>query len=327
MMTTGGSRYRPPYAGAVTGFRRALRATEHDPRVVAGRSTAGVEGRSHPSRRPFVPAARRLFHQNGTVADPGEGLDRDGLIRTGVGIDRIPERYRPVLDATVDVVRASAPAASVYAYGSVATGAARSPGSDVDVLTIGLDDVAAAGIAAQLSAQFGGLCRAVEIAAASGSDLVGESDEAYGFRVFLHHYCVHLAGADFDAATTGFPGDRRAARGLNGDIGGHHARWRRADSSTDTAELGRRIARKTLLAVAGLVSIHDATWTTDRQRAARRWSDVHPSLRTGLGELLAWADGSATASSRTVEQSIDGTVATIVDQFATAIGLWDTSST
>lgn len=84
---------------------------------------------------------------------------------------------------------------------------------------------------------------------------------------------------------------------------------------------GRRIARKTLHAVAGLVSVHDAIWTTDRERAARRWSDVHPTLRAGLEELLAWIAGEA-AGRQDVDRSLDGVVASIVEQFAADIGLW-----
>lgn len=258
------------------------------------------------------------------MADPGEGLNPDGTIRSSASIDTIPDRFRPVLDAAGKAIRVSAPSASIYAYGSVTTGEATSPGSDVDILTIGLDGVSAAQISAQLSAQFRDLCRAVEIAAASPSDLAGDSDEAYGFRIFLHHYCVHLSGADLDTATMGFQGDRRAARGFNGDIGDHHARWRHRDGSTDPAEFGRRIARKTLLAVAGLASVHDATWTTDRRRAARRWSELHPSLRYELDELLAWADGTVYAHSVAVDRSINGIIAKIVDQFASDIGLWIT---
>lgn len=51
-----------------------------------------------------------------------------------------------------------------------------------------------------------------------------------------------------------------------------------------TDQLGVRIARKTLLAVAGLVSIHDRTWTTGRSRAVQRWSELKPDLAVQLGQ-------------------------------------------
>ncbi|MCM0638919.1 hypothetical protein [Cellulomonas wangsupingiae] len=49
-----------------------------------------------------------------------------------------------------------------------------------------------------------------------------------------------------------------------------------------------RVARKTLLAVAGLVSVHDHTWTTDRSRAVRRWCEIEPALDTdGVAAAVA----------------------------------------
>ena len=53
--------------------------------------------------------------------------------------------------------------------------------------------------------------------------------------------------------------------------------------------LGVRVARKTLLAVAGLVSVHDRTWTTGRARAVQRWSELEPDLATHLSRLHSWA--------------------------------------
>jgi hypothetical protein len=260
------------------------------------------------------------------MGDPSEGLDRDGLIRTSASIDNIVEQFRPILDATVSAIRAETNSASVYLYGSVVTGQAVSPSSDVDVLTIGLDSRVATQISTSQSIRFRDLCRGVEIAAASPSDLVGDSDETYGNRVFLHHYCVHLSGTDLDTATTGFPGDRRAARGFNGDIDQHLVRWCDALQTMNPGELGRRIARKTLLAVAGLVSVHDRTWTTDRERATRRWSAIHPPLCDGLDELLAWANGHS-ADRQGIDRSLDEVVAPIVEQFTADVGLWTTTST
>lgn len=258
------------------------------------------------------------------MRDPLEGLTAAGLIRTGADRARIPQRFLTLLDVAVDRIRATAPEATVYLYGSVATGTARPPESDVDLLTIGLYADIAAAIGRELSIEFTDVCRGVDIAAGTPEDFHGDSDEAYGGRVFLHHYCVHLAGSDLDRATAGFPGDRRAARGFNGDIAVHAARWRRDLGGSDTTVLARRVARKTLLSVAGLVSIHDATWTTDREHAARRWQQIHPELAHGLDELVAWSSPPATADPARVAARLDTTVDQIVHQFAHDIGLWST---
>ena len=257
-----------------------------------------------------------------TVADPGEGVAADGTIRTGAGRSQVPSAFEPVLaDATA---LAGERGASLYVYGSVANGTARAGSSDVDLLSLGLHDAAAAG--RLLSARYASLCRGVEIAAAEAADLAGDSDAAYGFRVFLRHYCVHLTGPDPSAGLPAFPADTRAARGFNGDIARHCRRWRQElGSGTVPADLlGVRAARKTLLAVAGLVSVRDRTWTTDRAHAARRWGEIEPGLAAPLRMLLSWATAERRPAHEEVPSALagDGVVATVAERFADLIGLW-----
>jgi uncharacterized protein len=149
---------------------------------------------------------------------------------------------------------------------------------------------------------------------------------AYGFRVFLRHYCVHLAGPDPSTALPAFPADARAARGFNGDLGRHLRRWRQslASGTVDADLLGIRVARKTLLAVAGLVSVHDHTWTTDRARPAQRWSDLEPDLAPQLGRLHSWAKAEQQPRRGEVARALadDGIVCTIAERFGRLIGLW-----
>ena len=262
----------------------------------------------------------------GRVHDPLEGLAPDGTIRTGADRDRIPAAFAPIVRAAVARVHRDHPDASVYLYGSVATGMATTPDSDVDLLTIGIGAADAAQLATELSDEVGDRTRGVEVGPAMSTDLRRADDEGYGFRVFLHHYCVLLAGPDLDEATEGFPGDRRAARGFNGDIAQHAARWRGQLPTTDPAELGRRIARKMLLAVAGLVSVRDGTWTTDRVRAARRWREFHPELAAEVDELAEWSSGVAVADRDGVARQLDGAVHAVVELFADEIGLWTTGT-
>jgi uncharacterized protein len=258
------------------------------------------------------------------VRDPGEGVAADGTITTGVDRSLVPERFEPALSAMIAAfTEAASDGASVYLYGSVATGRARPAQSDIDLLTVGLAPGPATKLGRELSRQFGGLCRGVEIAAIAPGDLAGETDEAYGNRVFLRHYCIHLAGPDHAHGLPRFPADARAARGFNGDIARHAARWRDALAAGDEPRrMGRRLARKTLLAVAGLVSIHDATWTTDRALAADRWAEIDPELRAALQALTAWSDGQALPGRLEVQRMLDVSAPRINAAFAATIGLW-----
>jgi uncharacterized protein len=256
------------------------------------------------------------------MADPEEGVAADGTIRTGAHRDRVPAAFEPVLADAVAFLGESG--ASLYVYGSVANGTVRPGSSDVDLLSIGLPDAAVLG--RRLSARYADRCRGVEVAAATAADFVGDTDAAYGFRVFLRHYCVHLAGPDPSTALPAFPADARAARGFNGDLGQHLRQWRqRLTSGTVAADpLGVRVARKTLLAVAGLVSVHDHTWTTDRSHAVRRWSELEPGLAAPLGQLDSWTGGKRHLSGEEVGCALadDGIVSVIVQRFSSLIGLW-----
>jgi hypothetical protein len=256
------------------------------------------------------------------MADPEEGVGADGTIRTGARRDRVPAAFEPVLADAVAFLGNSG--ASLYVYGSVANGTVRPGSSDVDLLSV--DFPASAVLGQRLSAQYADRCRGVEVAMATAAGLAGDTDAAYGYRVFLRHYCVHLAGPDPAAALPAFPADARAARGFNGDLGRHHRRWRQTlDSGTAAAdELGVRVARKTLLALAGLVSVHDRTWTTDRPHAVRRWNECEPGLAVQLTRLLSWAMGERRPAPEEVGNALadDGIVSVVVERFARLIGLW-----
>jgi predicted nucleotidyltransferase len=259
------------------------------------------------------------------MRDPFEGLTADGVIRTGVRRDRVSALFEPVLTAAVGAVSALRDngAVEIHLYGSVATGQARPGRSDVDLMAIGLPEQQAEAIARRLSAQFVEMCRGVEIGTATAADFAGDNDERYGNRVFLRHYCLPLFGPDALRDADPFRGDARAARGFNGDIGLCLDRWRSDSVRMSPAALGRKVARKTLVTTAGLVSVHDATWTTDRGSSARRWSEVEPRWAASLARLSAWSsDGVADGSALRETLAPDGVVAAIVARFAADIGLW-----
>jgi uncharacterized protein len=263
------------------------------------------------------------------MSDPDEGVTADGTIRTGARRDRVPAVFEPVLTDAITFLRqpGTPDGASLYVYGSVANGTARPGSSDVDLLSIDLPD--ALGIGRRLSARYADRCRGVEVASATTADLAGDHDEAYGFRVFLCHYCIHLAGPDRSAGLPAFPADARAARGFNGDIAQFLSRWQREldIGTTATGLLGIRIARKTLLAVAGLVSIHDGTWTTNRAYAAHRWGQIEPGLASPLTRLRSWAEREQQPERGEIRNALaaGGIVPAIVQRFTTTIGLWPTT--
>lgn len=103
-----------------------------------------------------------------------------------------------------------------------------------------------------------------------------------------------------------------------------HCEPHRLPAQPPTRTLGVRVARKTLLAVAGLVSVHDHTWTTDRSRAAQRWSELEPGLAAELSRLHSWVSGERHPAREAAKRALadDGIIAAIVERFDSLIGLW-----
>ena len=234
----------------------------------------------------------------------------------------VPAAFGPVLADAAAFPGDSG--ASLYVYGSVAAGTVRPGSSDVGLLSVDLPGAAVLG--RRLPARYAGRRRGAEVAAGTAAGLAGGTGPAYGGRVFLRHYCVHLAGPDPSAALPACAADARAARGFNGDLGQHLRRWRQGLEAGTVAAglLGVRVARKTLLAVAGLVSVHDRTWTTGRARAAQRWSDLEPGLAAQLGRLHSRATAERHPGLGEVRRALadDGIVCAILERFTRLIGLW-----
>ncbi|GAB3746935.1 nucleotidyltransferase domain-containing protein [Microlunatus parietis] len=256
------------------------------------------------------------------MRDPWEDVDDRGCIVTGAARARVPLAYEPVLEAALIGVADAAPDAELHLYGSVATGRAVIGRSDVDLLAIGLPADTADALERDLSARFAGLCRSVDVGAVRWDEYDGDGDIPYGNRVFRRHYCVPLTRTDREVEPP-YPADRRAARAFNGDLGRHAAGWRN-DPMADPAALARRVGRKTLLAVAGLVSIHDRTWTTDREAAAHRWAELEPGWAGPLRTLFAWGESTVVPDPAGLRDALapDGVVAAVETVFADRIGFW-----
>ena len=123
--------------------------------------------------------------------DPAEGVDADGYLVTGAGLTNVPPAYRPVIADCVAALTAFPELDGLYLYGSVATGRARPPDSDLDLLALWTSTVDASTTVAALSARHAAVVREVGLAEAGVDSLADEAD-----RCFLKHYCVPLAGRD-----------------------------------------------------------------------------------------------------------------------------------
>jgi len=216
--------------------------------------------------------------------DPAEGVDADGYLVTGAALVNIPPAYRPVVDDCVAALTAFPELDGLYLYGSVATGRARPPDSDLDLLALWTSTVDVSATVATLSARHAAVVREVGLAEAGVESLADEAD-----RCFLKHYCVPLAGRDRRADLPRCRPSRRLALGFAGDL---PVLLRSIADTAPTPEVAaRRAARRLLLGVATIESASHGTWTTDRATGAALLSRHHPEWTDVAGRALAMSAG------------------------------------
>lgn len=227
--------------------------------------------------------------------DPAEGVGADGYLVTGAAVANIPPVYRPVIDDCVAALTAFPELDGLYLYGSVATGRARPPDSDLDLLALWTSTVDAAETVAALSARHAAVVREVGLSQATLDALAGEAD-----RCFLKHYCVPLAGRDRRPELPRCRPSRALADGFNDDLPVVVERLRAAvDGAVTPSErltAVRKAARRLLLAVATIESVSHATWSTDRGEGAALLARHHPEWTDVADRCLAWSAGGGTTA-------------------------------
>ena len=242
-----------------------------------------------------------------------EGVDADGFIVSGADVELIPADYRPALDSAVSTLVAGVEGLiSVYLYGSVATGEACIPQSDIDLLVVTVDSGSSGAVAAaakDLCSRYRLLAREVGIAHATMPGLFGDDLDALGGRCFIKHYCVPLHGDDIRAHLPRFQPSARMAWAFNHNIAvvidEAHQWLGTARDSDEVKSVCRSIARKVLLAAASLTSVVTSTWTTDRQRAAAAIVEHYPDWAEQSALAVRWTTA-PTGEASNVRAFLDG---------------------
>jgi uncharacterized protein len=225
--------------------------------------------------------------------DPAEGVDADGYLVTGAAPANISPAYEPVIADCMATLTAFPQLDGLYLYGSVATGRARPPESDLDLLAVWTSTVDVSTAVAALSTRHSAVVREVGLAHVLVDDLAGEAD-----RCFLKHYCVSLAGRDLRPSLPRCRPSRALADGFNDDLPALLARLRSTvdDAATPADQLAavRKAARRLLLAVATIESVSHATWSTDRATGAALLADNHPQWTAVADRAARWSAGGGT---------------------------------
>ncbi|GAA2760761.1 nucleotidyltransferase domain-containing protein [Actinopolymorpha rutila] len=231
------------------------------------------------------------------AADPAEGLDADGFITTGARIANVRAPYDAVLADVRTTIRAALGTElhGLYLYGSVATGQAVPPASDLDLaaVVIGPDALETCRLLGEeLSARHRSVVREVGVSPVQLEKLLAEDDAGRAERCFLKHYCVGVAGIDLRPDLPRCRPDRAIAREFVGELAPKLRHFtERLEAAATPAEVEAvavLVARRLLMAAAVVYSIPDRTWTTARTDGAEMLGRHHPALAGHAARALAW---------------------------------------
>lgn len=246
--------------------------------------------------------------------DPAEGVDADGVIVTGAARERIPPTYRPVVaDCTAELQESFGDRLhSLYLYGSVATGQARPGVSDLDLIAVWAHDANPAevhAVEATLSARHAHVVRDVGISSAALVEVLADDRDGLGWRCFLRHYGVWLAGRDLRPQLPPCRASRAVADAFNDDVHALVQRWRtelaQAQDTSEVAAIARAAARKLLLVTATLESVEHGGWTTDRATGARLLARHHPQWAAVAESAIGWCDDPGQSTTDDVQPLLD----------------------
>jgi len=235
---------------------------------------------------------------------------RKDFIRKDVGISKVASRYQaPLRDAKDELLQYADKIHSIYLYGSVGTGKARSPSSDLDLLVV-LHTKPSPGtksdismLEAILSKKYQKLFREVGITITYKS-LCVKSKESYGWRFFLTVLCDRMYGPKLYTTEMKFFPSKKLARNLHGDIRTNieaaSKKIRNADPVPARLQ-SRSIMKKIIRTGFSIVMEQENLWTVDLKEMASLFSKHYPEKREDMRGVVSLANSSAPDRKTSIE--------------------------
>jgi hypothetical protein len=226
------------------------------------------------------------------------GLDAQGHIEREGSLARVPDAFRPVVDAVRDRLPGvlGARLDSAYLYGSIPRGTARVGRSDLDLLVAlreepsDADREAVRALGEALDTEFAQVDGVGTLL--YGRERLLSDLERHDLGWFLACLCTPLLGDDLAERLPCYRPDSLLARETNGDLARWLPRWReRIAGADDTEEARRRLVRfmSRHLVRTGftLVMPRWNGWTSDLREMAEVFGAYYPGraaqLRTAAG--------------------------------------------
>jgi len=226
------------------------------------------------------------------------GLDEDGFIAREGDLTRVPEAFRPVVQAAkTDILSAFGPERlhSAYLYGSIPRGTAVPGVSDLDVLLAlrhepaDADRATARSLEAALDARFPQV-NGAGILLYSTATLLSDL-ERHDLGWFVACLCTPLTGQDLAVYLPRYRPTALLARETNGDLGDILPRWRDrlSEARTDASlcSLSRGVGRRLTRTGFTLVMPCWGGWTSDLAESAAVFGRYYPARADQMNTAAA----------------------------------------
>ncbi|PYZ98979.1 hypothetical protein CR205_10555 [Alteribacter lacisalsi] len=229
----------------------------------------------------------------------GDGLDRNGFIKSDVSIDKVNSIYMSCIRKAVEELKNLFPQQlhSIYLYGSAARGEASVPESDLDLLALfsgklsSVESDALKKCAHELSRKYRSLVREVGIAAGY-YDYVMDPVNYYE-QAFLKEFCVCIHGEDLRRHFGPYKLSPEIAVSFNGDISKVFTRTMSRMEGAPNEDFNRitqGFARKLIRTYYSMVMVRSGIWSTRLHEQVeiviRHFPDKEPAVHT----LKKWID-------------------------------------
>lgn len=216
-------------------------------------------------------------------------------IKKEAALKKIPARYKSIVDdVKSQLLEFSDKIHSIYLYGSVATGKARSPTSDLDLVVV-LKAKPTSKLESKLkelekllSTKYQKIFREVGFAITYQNEVL-RSDEAFGWRFFLTILSVKLFGDDLFQEEMKFSPTRKLAKNLHSDIDKNIAEAKKNIESSNDEEAKlqiKSIMKKIIRTAFSMVMEDENYWTTDLDEMTNIFTKYYPEKKQQINAVL-----------------------------------------
>jgi predicted nucleotidyltransferase len=219
-------------------------------------------------------------------------------IKKEVAIKKVSTKYKPILkDVKFELLKFSNKIHSIYLYGSVATGKAKSPTSDLDLVVV-LKAKPTPKLKAQikelelsLSKKYQDVFREVGFAVTYKNEIL-RGKESYGWKFFLKVLSVKIFGDNLFQKDTKFSPTKLLARNLHSDVYKNIEEAKRKIKSSNSQEAKlqiKSIMKKIIKTAFSIVMENENYWTTDLDEMTKIFIKHYPEKKQQINAVLVMA--------------------------------------